>query len=139
MPSVTAWTRLYRSKYLRKVARWAILRKGADIPSRVRIGLGVAFPHNALGTVIHPSTTLEDNVKIYQNVTIGRGDIWKPYNNESNLSFRIKEGAILCAGSKVIASEGELVVGRNTIIAANAVLLQSTGDNEIWGGFPPIK
>lgn len=78
-------------------------------------------------------------MKIYQNVTIGRGDIWKEYDPSNNLSFLIKEGAILCAGSKVIASKGRIVVGKNTIIAANAVLLQSTGENEIWGGIPAKK
>lgn len=36
----------------------------------------------------------------------------------------------------MIASKGEVVVGENTIIGANAVLLESTGDNEIWGGVP---
>ena len=134
MPSVTTWTKMYKYKWLNRIARWAVLRKGADIPQRVQIGSGVTFPHNALGTVIHPATILEDDVKVYQNVTIGRGDIWKPYDKSNELSFRIKKGAVLCAGCKVIASKGQLAVGKNTIIAANAVLLQSTGDNEVWGG-----
>lgn len=48
----------------------------------------------------------------------------------------LKDGCILCAGVKVICNEGTLVVGKNTIVAANAVLLCSTGDNEIWAGVP---
>ncbi|MFQ7842579.1 MAG: acyltransferase, partial [Thomasclavelia spiroformis] len=53
-------------------------------------------------------------------------------------SFCIKEGAILCAGAKILG-KGQLTVGRNTIIAANAVLLSSTGDNEVWAGIPAKK
>ena len=33
-------------------------------------------------------------------------------------------------------SKGKLVVGKGTIIGANAVLTQSTGENEIWAGIP---
>lgn len=131
MPSVQWWIHLYRYPIIKKIARRVVLSKGADIPFNVNVGKNVEFPHNALGTVIHPFTSIEDKVKIYQNVTIGRGDIWKEYDPSNNLSFLIKEGAILCAGSKVIASKGRIVVGKNTIIAANAVLLQSTGENEI--------
>ena len=40
-------------------------------------GKNVKFPHNAIGTVIPDKTIIEDNVKIYQNVTIGRADIFK--------------------------------------------------------------
>ncbi len=139
MPSVQWWIHLYRYPIIKKIARRVVLSKGADIPFNVNVGKNVEFPHNALGTVIHPFTSIEDKVKIYQNVTIGRGDIWKEYDPSNNLSFLIKEGAILCAGSKVIASKGRIVVGKNTIIAANAVLLQSTGENEIWGGIPAKK
>ena len=140
MPSVTMWTKLYRvHPFIARIAQYMIQRKGCEIPYRVEIGKGVSFPHNALGTVLHPFTHLEDGVKIYQNVTVGRGDIWHAYDSDNQLSFRIKKGAILCAGCKVIASKGELIVGENTIIAANAVLLESTGDNEIWGGGVPAR
>ena len=48
----------------------------------------------------------------------------------------LKEGCVLCVGVKVICNRGKLVVGRNTIIAANSVLTKSTGNNEIWAGIP---
>ena len=140
MVRVSTLVKLYNAPLpIRKIAELLVTRKGAEIPSRVKIGSKVSFPHNSIGTVIHPSTTLESGCRIYQNVTIGRGDIWKPYDPSSNLSFRVGEGAILCAGCKVICSKGELVVGKNTIVAANAVLLESTGENEVWGGVPARK
>ena len=76
MFSVSALVRLYRYPIIGHLAQRMVLRRGADIPRSVKIGHRVSFPHNALRTVLHPGTTLEDYVKVYQNVTIGRGNIW---------------------------------------------------------------
>ena len=68
-----------------------------DIPRCVVIGKNVKFPHNAIGTVIHDNTVLEDNVKIYQNVTLGRADVYKS-SKDANTEFKgfhIKEGALV--------------------------------------------
>ena len=68
---------------------------------------------------------MENDVRIYQNVTIGLACLI----SNSNATFRIKKGACICAGAKILAKD-EIVVGQNTIIWANSVLLSSTGDNE---------
>ena len=96
------------------------------------------FPHNAIGTVIHDNTVLKDNVKIYQNVTLGRADVYKS-SKDTNTEFEgflITEGACICAGAKLICKKGTLVIGKNAVVGANAVLLNSIGDNELWGGVP---
>ena len=108
---------------------------GVEIPLTVVLGNNVQFPHNSIGTVIHNNTVIEDNVKIYQNVTIGRADIWKKENTDFK-GFIIKKDSIICAGAKIICKKGVLVVGEGSVMAANAVLLNSTGPNEIWGGIP---
>lgn len=120
-----------RLKFVKKVLTKLINLSGADIPNEVVIGDGVEFCHNCLGSVVYCDTTIEDNVRIYQNVTIGQAD---PFSKQP-VSFCIKEGAILCAGAKILGKDN-LTVGRNTIVAANAVLLCSTGDNEVWAGIP---
>lgn len=112
---------------------------GVEIPMSVKVGRNVKLVHWANGLVVHPNTIIEDNVRIYQGVTLGRANIHKPINESKMKGIHIMEGAILCAGSKILCKEGTLVVGRNSIIAANAVLLTSTGDNEIWGGVPAKK
>lgn len=126
--------------YLRKNTHIRILRKlytklislaGADIPDTVSVGNNVRFCHNCLGSVIYDGTIIGDNVQIYQNVTIGQADIVR----NSCKRFEIREGAVLCAGAKVLG-KSTVIVGKNTIVAANAVLLCSTGDNEIWAGVP---
>lgn len=111
---------------------------GVDIPRSVKIGNNVSFPHNSVGTVIHNNTVIEDNVKIYQGVTLGRADVYNPpeKSNTKFEGFLIKKGACICAGAKLICKEGTLIVGENAVVAANAVLLNSIGENEIWAGVP---
>ena len=136
---VEQWIKFRKGKFLSKIISHILIRKGIDIPPEVQIGENVKFPHNSIGTVIHNNTIIEDNVKIYQNVTIGRADIYKKATSSKMKSIIIKENAIICAGAKVLCKEGILTIGKNSIVAANAVLLNSIGDNEIWAGIPAKK
>ena len=136
---VETWVKLRKGKILSKIISHILLNKGIDIPPEVIIGNNVKFPHNSVGTVIHNNTVIEDNVRIYQNVTIGRSDIFRPYKESKMKNIIIKENAIICAGAKIFCKEGTLTIGRNSIVAANAVLLNNNEDNEVWGGIPAKK
>ena len=48
----------------------------------------------------------------------------------------IGKGAMICAGAKVLGSDGVLHVGYGAVVSANAVLTRNTGDGEIWAGVP---
>jgi serine O-acetyltransferase len=48
----------------------------------------------------------------------------------------LEDDVILAPGAKVLCKEGLLVVRRGTVVGANAVLLESTGEWEIWAGMP---
>lgn len=110
---------------------------GLEIPLQVIIGKNVIFEHWAQGSVIHENCIIEDNVRIFQGVSIGRANAYKSMSEKWGIL--IKDGAVLCAGSKILCKKGILTVGKNTVIGANAVLLTSTGDNEIWAGIPAKK
>lgn len=130
--------KMYKIPILGGIAKELNYLLGVDIPRCVVVGKNVKFPHNSIGTVIHDKTVLEDNVKIYQNVTFGRADVYKT-SKDANTEFEgflIKEGACICAGAKLICKKGTLVVGKNAVVGANAVVLHSIGDNEIWSGVP---
>lgn len=105
-----------------------------EIPKEVRFGKNVRFVHRAPGTVIHPNVIIEDNVQIYQNVTIGLSKPWLVARG----GVVVKENAILGAGCKVLFQD-DIVIGKDTVIGANSVLLCSTGENEIWAGVPAKK
>ena len=115
-----------------------LIYRHADIDRRVKIGENLNLVHNGLGVVIHPYTTIGNNVKIYQQVTIGRGDIWKSESSDF-VGFNIEDEVVLCAGAKIICSHGKLTVGKGTVIGANSVLTKSTGEYEIWAGIPARK
>lgn len=112
---------------------------GVDIPITVKIGQNVEFPHWSYGLVIHENTVIDDGVKIYQGVTLGRADIHLPFHLSQFRGIYVKRNAIICAGAKVLCKSGVLEIGENTIIGANSVLVCSTGDNEIWAGNPAKK
>lgn len=136
--TVTRMVKYYPVPVLGGIAKRINHLLGVDIPRSVKIGKNVTFPHNSVGTVIHDNTVIEDNVRIYQNVTLGRADVYKTKENSNPnfQGFHIKKGACICAGAKLICKEGTLTVGENAIVAANAVLLNSIGPGEIWGGVP---
>lgn len=119
-----------------RLAREAMLLYGLDIPASVRVGRGLTLQHRAMGTVVHPDCTIGNHVTIYHQVTIGRADAHEPRQNSPMIRIVIDDGAILYPGAKILGGPGVTRVGKNTIIAANAVLTVSTGDDEIWGGIP---
>jgi len=114
---------------------------GVEIPKEVQFadknGGEVKFAHRAQGTVIHPKTRIGRRVKIFQNVTIGKSRPWD--TSQPAGGAIICDDAILCPGSKILFGESELVVGKGTVVGANAVLTQSTGEYEIWAGIPASK
>lgn len=93
--------------------------------------------HRATGTVLHPKTKLGRNVHIYQGVTIGKQRPWDGTVKDGGCV--VKDNAILCAGAKILFGEETLIIGEGSVIGANSVLTQSTGDFEIWAGVPAKK
>ena len=58
-------------------------------------------------------------------------------SNESQFQgVVIGDDVILSPGCKILGKEGVLQVARGSVIGANAVLLESTGEDEIWAGIP---
>lgn len=51
----------------------------------------------------------------------------------------VEDDVILCPGAKILCKEGVLRVAKDTVVGANAVLLQSTGENDIWAGVSARK
>jgi len=51
----------------------------------------------------------------------------------------VEDDVILAPGAKVLCSQGVLRVRRGSVVGANAVLLVSTNEGEIWAGVPAKK
>ncbi len=119
-----------------KLAYYLLKLLGSEIPLSVPIGPDFILEHGGHGVVIHRKARIGSGVHIYQGVTIGRADIYLPSERSKFEGVEIGDNVILCSGCKVLCKEGILRVGNGTVVGANAVLLQSTGKNEIWAGSP---
>ena len=112
---------------------------GIELPRGVSIGADLEIAHGGFGIVVHSKAQIGNRVKIYPGVTLGRADIYKPASESSFEGIVIEDDAILSPGSKILCKEGVLRVGRGTVVGANAVLFESTGEWEIWAGIPARK
>lgn len=119
-----------------RLAYYLLKILGVEIPMGVPIGQNFELVHGGVGVVIHSKAVIGSRVKIYPGVTLGRADIHRPIEQSQFVGIVIEEDAILGAGSKILCKEGTLTVRRGTVVGANAVLLESTGEDEVWSGIP---
>jgi serine O-acetyltransferase len=128
-----------KNRLFGKLAYFMLKLLGVEIPVSVEIGPGFLLHHGGMGVVIHPKTTIGVRVGIYPGVTLGRADIYRPTHESGFEGIVVEDEAILGAGAKILGDNGILRVGRGTVIGANAVLTESTGEYEIWAGIPAKK
>ncbi len=128
-----------KSRVFGKLAYFLLKLLGVEIPLSADIGPGFRLHHGGMGVVIHPKTMLGANVGIYPGVTLGRADVYRPAAESRFEGIVVADDVILGSGAKILCADGLLHVGRGTVIGANAVLTQSTGENEIWAGIPAKK
>lgn len=119
-----------------RLARLAVLPLNLSVPAEVRIGRDVRFVHYGFGTVIYPEVVIGDRVRIYHQVTIGRKDAHLEREQSAFERLEIGDDAVLFPGCKVLGGDGVTRIGAGTIVGANAVLLNGTGEDEIWAGNP---
>jgi len=139
MSKIDFYTRLVYARQLPiigKLSYYLLKLLGSEIPMSVEIGEGFLLEHGGHGVVIHSKAKIGKRVHVYQGVTIGRADIYQPMEKSKFEGILIEDDVILCPGCKILCKEGVLKVGAGTVVGANAVLLESTGENEIWAGSP---
>ncbi len=121
---------------LGKIAYYALKLLGVEIPCAVPVGNDFELAHGGYGVVVHSKAVIGNRVKIYPGVGLGRADIHRPMSQSKFEGIIIEDEVILATGAKVLCKAGVLRVGRGTVVGANAVLTQSTGEEEIWAGLP---
>ena len=108
---------------------WRLQSRGVFISPFSNIHPSTQFPHPT-SIVIGEGVIIDENVRVYQNVTLGGARIgdWKANNYP-----KVGAGTVIFAGSVVI---GDISIGKNCVIGANSVVLKSVPDNAVCVGAP---
>jgi serine O-acetyltransferase len=136
---------------LRTAARVGLWMMGVEIPASVVVGDGLKLNHPRQGIVIHPDVVIGDRVVIFQRVTIGHsragqqlgrggravGDDGRPPTGRADPDRRpivvIEDDVLIGAGAIVLGSEDSpTVLGRGTLVGANAVVTRSTEAGSVY-------
>jgi len=98
-----------------------------DLHPGAKIGKRLFIDHGT-GVVIGETCIIEDDVLIYQGVTLGGVSLTQGKRHPT-----IRNGAVIGAGAKVL---GNIVIGENAKIGANSVVVKDVPDNATAIGIP---
>ena len=98
-----------------------------DIHPACTIGRRVFIDH-AIGVVIGATAIVEDDVLIYQGVTLGGVSL-----NKGKRHPTIKSNVVIGSGAKIL---GNITVGSNSKIGANSVVVTDVPENSTAVGVP---
>jgi len=98
-----------------------------DIHPAATIGRRVFIDHGT-GVVIGETAIIEDDVLIYQGVTLGGVSL-----DQGKRHPTVKQGAVIGAGAKVL---GNIKIGEYAKIGANSVVVKEVPDNATAIGIP---
>ncbi|MCP9200364.1 serine O-acetyltransferase [Gramella sp. GC03-9] len=108
---------------------------GTDINPGAQIGNSFFIDH-ATGVVIGETAVIEDNVKIYQGVTLGALTVDKTLRNIKRHPT-IERNVTIYANATILG--GETVIGENSIIGGNVWLTKSVPKNSMVSHTPQIS
>ncbi|RMF00673.1 MAG: serine O-acetyltransferase [Chloroflexi bacterium] len=116
---------------LKLLARWVshVMRflTGIEIHPGAQIGPGFFIDHG-MGIVIGETTEIGEDVSLYHGVTLG-GTSTQRVKRHPTLQDRVVVGA----GAKIL---GDIVIGADSRIGANAVVVKSVPPNSVVIGIP---
>lgn len=101
---------------------------GAVIPGRARISPTAFFEHSGVGVVLNELSVIGDGCRIGVHVVLGGK---APIKGAPHL----EEGVIVHSGAKLI---GPIRIGRDTVIAANAVVIEDLAPKVLAAGVPAV-
>lgn len=121
-----------KNLFIRQLGRYynarLVSKRSCDISYKSIIGKNFQMPH-PIGIVIGDRVVIKDNVKIFQQVTLGS-------HGKKGKGFKypvIENGVKIFAGAKII---GGVTIGENAIIGANALVNIDVPANATAVGIP---
>ena len=111
-------------RFLSQFAKWIT---GIEIHPGAQIGKGFFIDHG-MGVVIGETAIIGDNVTLFQGVTLGGTGKEKGKRHPT-----LKDNVVVGTGAKVL---GNITVGNNVMIGANAVVIRDVPDESTVVGVP---
>lgn len=122
--------RLYNANFkslARMIMGFSQMLTNIDIHPEAKIGRRVFIDHG-IGVVIGQTAIIEDDVIIYQGVTLGGVSLISGKRHPT-----VKKGAVLGAGAKIL---GNITIGEYAKIGANSVVVKPVPDGTTAVGIP---
>jgi len=111
----------------RLISQFSRFLTGIEIHPGAQIGKGFFIDHG-MGVVIGETAIIKDNVLLYQGVTLGGTGLEKGKRHPT-----IGNNVVIGTGAKVL---GNITVGDNSYIGANAVVIKDVPPNSTVVGVP---
>ena len=107
---------------------------GIEIHPKAKIGKNLFIDHG-MGVVIGETSEIGDNVTIYHMVTLG--GISPSINSDSQRQVKrhptLMDNVVVGSGAQIL---GPVVIGKNSKIGANAVVIKDVPENAVMIGIP---
>ena len=118
----------------RIISQFSRFLTGIEIHPKAKIGKNLFIDHG-MGVVIGETSQIGNNVTIYHNVTLG--GISPSINTEEQRDLKrhptLQDNVVIGSGAQIL---GPVVIGRNSLIGANAVVTKDVPEKSIMVGIP---
>tara|TARA_Y100001970_G_scaffold239389_1_gene301294 strand:+ start:265 stop:831 length:567 start_codon:yes stop_codon:yes gene_type:complete len=118
----------------RMISQLSRFLTGIEIHPKAKIGKNLFIDHG-MGVVIGETSEIGDNVTIYHNVTLGGISPSINAYEQRNLKRHptLQDNVVVGSGAQIL---GPIVIGKNSLIGANAVVTKDVPEKSIMVGIP---
>ena len=121
----------------RIISQFSRFWTGIELHPKAKIGKNLFIDHG-MGVVIGETSEIGDNVTIYHNVTLGGIAPSINANDQRNVKRHptLEDNVVVGSGAQIL---GPVVIGKNSLIGANAVVTKNVPEKSIMVGIPATR
>ena len=118
----------------RVISQFSRFMTGIEIHPKAKIGKNLFIDHG-MGVVIGETSEIGNNVTIYHNVTLGGISPSINSNDQRNIKRHptLEDNVVIGSGAQIL---GPVIIGKNSLIGANAVVTKDVSAKSIMVGIP---
>ena len=121
----------------RIISQFSRFMTGIEIHPGAKIGKNLFIDHG-MGVVIGETSDIGDNVTIYHMATLGGIAPSIDSDNQRDVKRHptVKDNVVVGSGAQIL---GPVVIGKNSLIGANAVVTKNVPEKSIMVGIPATR